>query len=212
MKNSLLRFSILLVTAFVFTACSQEKLREALKPGNKGKNVPTEETVPVSPTKKAEEPEQESKYASKQLLNGDAPFNSCFGEGKFDGNSWIMFKNDENTQTDAIVCLVDVSSGKTIRNGYIHRNVAWQMSNIPSGTYYLRVYYGNDWNPKKQNACGTTGAFERDEFFSKSDNPKDYLVIENTSSGYTTGTVTLYRVANGNMESEPINEAEFFSP
>ena len=208
MKNSILRFSILLITILVFTACSQDKLREALKLGNKSKIAVPEETVPVSPTEK----EQEDKYASKQLLNGDAPFNTCFGEGKFDGNSWIMFKNDENTQTDAIVCLVDVSSGETVRNGYIHRNVAWQMSNIPSGTYYLKVYYGNDWNPKKQNACGTTGAFERNESFSKSDNPKDYLVIENTSSGYTTGTVTLYRVTNGNMESEPINEMEFFNP
>jgi len=212
MKINILRFSILLITIVLFTACSQDKLREAFKLENKGKGASSEETVSVSPTEKPEAPVQEGKYAGNQLLNGASPFNDCFGEGKFDGNSWIMFKNDENTQTDAIVCLVDVSSGETVRNGYIRRNVAWQMSNIPSGTYFLRVYYGNDWNPEKQNACGTTGAFERNEFFSKSDNPTDYLVIENTSSGYTTWTVTLYRVANGNMESEPINEAEFFNP
>ena len=210
MKKNILCSSILLITTVLFTSCPGDKLYEALKLGNKDEGASPEETVLVSPAEKAEAPMQEDNYTGNQLLNGASPFNDCFGEGKFDGNSWIMFKNDENTQTDAIVCLVDVSSGETIRTSYIRRNVAWQMSNIPSGTYYLRVYYGNDWNPGKPNACGTAGAFERNEFFSKSDNPTDYLVIENTSSGYTTGTVTLYRVTNGNMESEPINEVEFF--
>lgn len=142
------------------------------------------------------------------LKNGDSPLNSCFGEGKSQGNAYITFKN--SNETDAIVCLVNYSNDKTIRNEYIKAGTDYTMRKIPSGTYFLKVYYGNDWNSEKQNFCGSNGGFNFDESFSKSDGVGDLIKIENTKSRYTTGTITLYKVANGNMSSEQIDEQEFF--
>ena len=85
------------------------------------------------------------------------------------------------------------------------------MNNIPSGTYYLKVYYGRDWNPYKDNFCGTPGAFDTNGHFSKSDSPNDYIVVNDNDYGYTTGSITLYSVANGNMSTEPTTAADFFS-
>ncbi len=145
-------------------------------------------------------------YAS--LENGESPLTSCFGSPKFAGSAYITFKN--SNETDAIVCLVNYSTDKTIRNEYIKAGSDYTMKRIPSGTYFLKVYYGNDWNAEKSNFCGSKGGFNFDESFSKSDGISDLIEIENSRTSYTTGTITLYKVANGNMSSEKINESEFF--
>lgn len=152
---------------------------------------------------------KESEYKGNQLSNGSSPFDDCFGKGQYAGPSWITFKN--SNKSDAVVCLVRVSSGKTIRNEYIRAGTNFTMKQIPIGTYYLKVYYGNDWNPTKENFCGTQGAFDSDEHFSKSDKYSDYIEIENSEYSYTTGEITLYTVAHGNMSSSPMSASEFFS-
>jgi len=152
---------------------------------------------------------KESEFKGNQLLDGASPLNQCFGKGKFSGNAWIQF--DNSNLTDVIVCLVNVNSGKTIRNEYIRAGSKYTMRRIPTGTYYLKGYYGNDWNPNKSNFCGTKGGFDTDEHFSKSDNYSDYIEVENTDNSYTTGTITLYSVSNGNMSTQSMNESEFFN-
>lgn len=149
-----------------------------------------------------------SKYRGNQLKNGASPLNACFGKGIYSQNAWLKF--DNSNKSDAIVCLVRYFDNKTIRNEYIKAGAKFEMSKIPSGTYYIKVYYGNDWNPNKKNFCGINGAFERNVSFSKSDKIGDLIKIENTSTSYTTGTITLYAVENGNMSTENINEEDFF--
>jgi len=150
----------------------------------------------------------ESEYKGNQLSNGASPFDRCFGKGKYAGQAWIKF--DNSNSSDAIVSLVNVYSEKVIRNEYIKAGTSYKMTNVPTGTYYIKVYYGNDWNPTKTNFCSTLGAFDNDERYSKSDNPKDYIDIENSSTGYSTWTITLYSVLNGNMSTEPTNASDFF--
>lgn len=151
----------------------------------------------------------ESQYKGNQLSNGASPLDGCFGKGKYSGQAWIRF--DNSNASDAIVCLVKLSTGKTVRNEYIQAGKSFTMNNIPSGTYYLKVYYGNDWNPNKENFCGTSGAFDTDGHFSKSDSPSDYIEVNNTDYSYTTGSITLYSVANGNMSTEATTAADFFN-
>lgn len=155
------------------------------------------------------EPEKESQYKGNQLANGASPLNACFGKGRFGGNAWLLFKNSNSS--DAIVCLVSVGTGKTIRNEYIRAGSNYRMENIPSGTYYLKVFYGNDWNPTLENVCGTKGSFESNPHFSKSDDSSDWIEIENSDYFYSTGEITLYAVTNGNMSQSPINEQSFFN-
>jgi tetratricopeptide (TPR) repeat protein len=149
-----------------------------------------------------------NKYKGNQLSDGASPFNACFGKGKFGGEAWLLFRNSNSS--DAIVCLVNVYSGKTVRNEYIQAGSNYKMREIPSGTYYLKVFYGNDWNPTLHNVCGTKGSFETDAHFSKSDNRSDWIEVENSDYSYTTGEITLYTVSNGNMSQAPINEESFF--
>ena len=151
---------------------------------------------------------KESDFKGNQLSNGSSPFDRCFGKGKYGGQAWIKF--DNSNSSDAVVSLINVYSEKAIRNEYIKAGSTYKMGNVPTGTYYLKVYYGNDWNPTKTNFCGTSGAFDSDEHYSKSDNPKDYIEIVNSSTGYSTWTITLYSVLNGNMATEPTNAADFF--
>ena len=173
-------------------------------PPNNSFSNPSSRTYNTTP-----EPIRESKYKGKQLSNGSSPFDACFGKGRFNGSAWLLFKNSNSS--DAIVCLVNVNSGKTIRNEYIRAGSHFKMKSIPSGTYYLKVFYGNDWNPTLQNVCGTKGSFESDAHFSKSDNRSDWIEVENSDYSYTTGAITLYTVANGNMSQSPINEQSFFN-
>jgi curved DNA-binding protein CbpA len=152
--------------------------------------------------------QKESPFKGNSLTNGDSPLNNCFGEGRYGGDAWIEFSNDN--KSDAIVCLVNVNTGRTIRNEYIKANNIYKMNRVPSGTYYLKVYYGNDWNPFKTNFCNGEGGFDTDEKYSKSDDPSDYINIKNTETSYSTYTITLYSVPMGNMSSEKINSSEFF--
>jgi hypothetical protein len=153
--------------------------------------------------------EKESVYKGNRLENGASPLQDCFGSGKYAGHAWIEFKNGNST--DAIVCLVNLNSGRTIRNEYIQAGTDFKMTKIPSGTYYLKIYQGNDWNPTIGNFCGTKGGFESEESFSKSDDPTDHIQIKNSSRSYTTGSITLYQVSNGNMSTASMSPEAFFN-
>ena len=82
------------------------------------------------------------------------------------------------------------------------------MSNITQGTYKIRVFYGNDWNPTLTNSCGTKGNFESDVHFSEFDGTEYF---EDSERGYTTATITLYTVAGGNASSSSIDQSTFFN-
>ncbi len=172
-------------------------------------NTYTSPTSSNSSTIPPSEPIKESKYIGNKLPNGTSPLDACFGKGKYGGDAWILFKNSNSS--DAIVCLVKVNSGKTIRNEYIRAGSNFKMTKIPSGTYYLKTFYGNDWNPKLKNVCGTKGSFESNVHFSKSDDRSDWIEVENSAYSYTTGEITLYTVAGGNMSQMSIDESAFFN-
>lgn len=154
---------------------------------------------------------EESIYKGNQLENGMSPFDDCFGKGIYGqgASAYITFHN--GNAYDAVVCLVDIITKNTIRNEYIRAGSDFIMSKLPSGTYYMKVYFGKDWNPLLGNFCGTSGAFETDAHFSKSDNISDYLKISNTEFSYTTGSITLYAVTGGNMITENTTPADFFT-
>jgi hypothetical protein len=153
----------------------------------------------------------ESKWKGFQLTNGSAPYSKYFGEQAYDFNSdcWLKFKN--SNKADAIVCLENIYSGKTIRNSYIRAGTSYTMENIPTGTYKIKTFYGNDWNPHKTiNNGQITGTFERDFYFSTSDKRNDWITLEDDGNIYSTGEITLYNVPDGNMQSRRISSEDFF--
>jgi hypothetical protein len=156
-----------------------------------------------------------SLWTGNKLYNGASPYENYFGQSVFDYNSqcWLLFRNGNST--DVIVCLENVSTGQTIRNVYIQAGTNYTMSNLPTGVYQVKVFYGNDWNPEKTINNGLIkGAFDTDLSFSISDNINDRILVKTTEdySGitYTTGEITLYKVSNGNMQQRNINSKDFF--
>lgn len=158
---------------------------------------------------------EESKWKGNKLSNGDSPYDGYFGKGIYDYNSecYLIFKNGYST--DAIVCLENTTTGRTIRNEYIQAGSDFKMTNIPEGIYKVKTFSGNDWNPEKTlNHGEINGAFDTDLSFSTSDNPSDLIQMSITETGdgisYSTGEITLYRVSHGNMQQRNINSDEFF--
>jgi hypothetical protein len=154
----------------------------------------------------------ESKYKGNRLKNGSSPYNAFFGAGAYNKGhqNWITFKN--GYQTDAIVCLVNYYSGKTIRNEYIQAGTSFQMTNLPNGTYYMKVFSGKDWNPTKSLANGKIkGGFDTEESFYQSKDYKDLLQLKDDGYQYSTGEITLYKVSNGNMQTQQMSENSFFN-
>ncbi len=148
----------------------------------------------------------ESEYKGNQLKDGASPLDGCFGKGIYSGNATLTI--DNGGSSDAIVCLYSVDEGRTIRNEYVRKNSSFTMSNITQGTYKIRVFYGNDWNPTLTNSCGTKGNFESDVHFSEFDGTEYF---EDSERGYTTATITLYTVAGGNASSSSIDQSTFFN-
>ena len=147
----------------------------------------------------------ESKFVGNQLQDGASPLTNCFGEGIYDGNATLTIDNGGNS--DAIVCLYSISDDRTIRNEYVRKNSSFTMSNIAQGSYKIRVFHGNDWNPELENSCGTRGNFESDVNFTEFDGTEYF---EDSNRGYTTATITLYTVAGGNASSSSIDQSQFF--
>lgn len=151
-------------------------------------------------------PPVESEYKGNQLKDGASPLDGCFGKGVYSGNATLTI--DNGGSSDAIVCLYSIENGRTIRNEYVRKNSSFTMSNIAQGTYKIRVFYGNDWNPNLTNSCGTKGNFESDVHFSEFDGTEYF---EDSERGYTTATITLYTVAGGNASSSSIDQSTFFN-
>jgi len=167
-----------------------------------------------SPTKNKKQIYQtteNSLFAGNQLINGESPYNSFFGNGIYNKNhlNKILFKNGYDS--DAIVCLVDYYSEKTIRNEYIRAGTNFEMTNIPNGKYYIKTISGKDWNPhKKVMNNQATGCFDTKLSFSQSKNINDLIPMNDNGYQYSTAEITLYQVANGNMKQEIISEKDFF--
>jgi len=191
-------FAILALFAFTFYLATQNTSKEnANQTKKQSKNV-----IP-------------SKFKGNQLVNGTSPYDSFFGKGSYDDNSLHKIKFKAAKYSDVIVCLVNLSNNKIIRNEYIRQGETFEMTKIPDGTYYLKSIYGNDWNPNKMIFNNQVqGAFDTDLSFSKSDDITDRFLFsqKKTADGisYATYEVTLHLVKHGNMESERINENEFF--
>jgi len=149
---------------------------------------------------------EESLYIGNQLQNGSSPFDDCFGKGIYSGNAILKIKN--GASSDAIVCLYSISKSKTIRNEYVQKNTSFTMDNISQGSYKIKVFYGNNWNPELENPCGTIGFFESDVNFSEFDGTEYF---EDSYEGYTIASITLYTVEGGDATTSMISQSDFFS-
>jgi curved DNA-binding protein CbpA len=150
---------------------AQEFLNELESP------VDTKKADQPNPFK--ETPKTVSPYKGNQLTTGESPYNYYFGAGVYNKDylNEITFKNGQSS--DVIVCLVRKSyNERTIRNEYIRAGDSFKMTSIPNGIYYIKSFYGNDWNPNLELVPRLKGGFETSRGFTKSDNYDDLIELE----------------------------------
>ena len=207
-------FSLLLLPSLIFCQKFQQDYKNQYKKISKD-DTPPSERIHDDIKEKTRSIMGAALTSFSSLSDGDSPYDSYFGRGVYDKKSYNEVTFENSNSSDVVVCLENVYSGTTIRNEYIRRGSSFKMTQIPNGTYIVKVFYGNNWDSNRILAGGKIrGGFTKNVSFTTSDHPSDYLLMnqKRTPQGitYSQWSVTLYTVSNGNMEQTPISDDAFF--
>ena len=142
----------------------------------------------------------------RSLALGATPF----GPGIASGHSTLLVKN--GTDTDAMVRVIELGlTAQMVRNFYIPAGRNFTSESVPPGNYVLRVALGKDWNDSQRH-FNYRQSFKETQPFEISETTN----VEQTAGGLVTHTrfdemsITLHKVANGNFQSHPISEEQFW--
>lgn len=170
-------------------------------------------TIEITKTGKAEEPEPPIVEAT--INNYDSPYTAFFGEEQYDegSKSSISFFNDSHSE--AVVCLVEKSApNKTIRNIYMNSESEIKMGEVPDGEYFLKIYFGTDWNPGKTFSNQTIrGGFAKDNKFITLNNGDDALMMKKEKRG-SLDSYSMYEIKispDNKQNVKTISAEEFFT-
>jgi curved DNA-binding protein CbpA len=91
-----------------------------------------------------------SENSAPEIKNFASPYNNFFGEEIYDdGNKNSLVIHNSNI-SEVVVCLVEnKKTKKTIRNRYLDVSESFRMIDIPDGEYFLKIYYGTNWDTTK---------------------------------------------------------------
>jgi len=85
------------------------------------------------------------------------------------------------SNTDVVLKLCSLLSGKCIRYIYIRSDDTYIIRNIPQGKYYTKIAYGQDWRQKIINGkC--IGKFVKNALYKKGDQILDYYIKDEGST------------------------------
>jgi curved DNA-binding protein CbpA len=121
-----------------------------------------------------------------------SPYNIFFGEALFNEgsrNNIIIHNSDES---EAIICLVESKTPmRTIRNRYLNAGSTLKMDNIPDGEYFLKIYYGTNWDTTKTFINNKIkGGFKNEIGFVEMNIEKNVLKMKQKESTSTTSFST----------------------
>ena len=147
-------------------------------------------------------------YAVKFLQDGESPYDAIFGEGLYHNtqNSILVKASDSS---DVVFILIDVVSGKRIRNEFINRGSTFELTKIPYGTYDYMYFSGINWSDEIDLGIGVKGGFTKNGSFSKNSYSSDRIEFE--QGYYGSYEITLYSVSNGNLETTKTSAEDFFN-
>lgn len=172
--------------------------------------VNANETTTVEPVSSTNYNEEPASFTTISFSTGDRPYKGTYGKGNYDYDTENSLLIKNGSSTDAVVFLERLN-GKKVRHVYIRKGDNFNMTNIPGGQYIIKVMQGTDWNPDKDNGAGNPkGGFMYSCSMSKSESYDPFDYPYPSSGRYSQGEVTLYRVENGNMQTEAINENDLF--
>lgn len=175
----------------------------------------TKKDIPIPSTKSISSQKTDTVISDQasEIGNFESPYSNFFGDEIYSEGSKnnITINNSENSEV--IVCLVNTEKPyQTIRNQYMNSGTTFKMNNIPDGNYYLKVYFGNNWNSNKTIDNGKIkGGFNEQLGFIILNEGKDHFIMEQKHSensiSYSSYEVVLYPYKN---EGKKISEEDFF--
>ena len=172
---------------------------------NESEFTTTESSEPIN----SYENKSES-FTTISYSTGDRPYQSTYGKGSYDSQTQNSLLIRNGSSTDAVVFL-ERTNGRKVRHVFIERGDNYTMTNIPGGEYVIKIMQGTDWNPEKDNGSGNPkGGFMYYCSISKSESYDAFEYPYPSSGQYGQFEVTLYKVQNGNMQTEAINENDLF--
>lgn len=93
---------------------------------------------------------EEERRSLPMIKDFDSPYIGFFGEEVANEESKNNISIHNSNESEAVVCLVENKKTKrTIRNQYMNTGSSFKMNNIPDGEYFLKVYYGTNWDTIK---------------------------------------------------------------
>jgi curved DNA-binding protein CbpA len=172
----------------------------------------------------SEKPKQEDTVSQPEVKNeqliaeptiGDfeSPYSSYFGEEISDPSSKNSISIMNSNFSEAVVCLIEnKKEGRTIRNQYINSGSVFKMNEIPDGEYYVKVYFGNEWDPSKIfSNFSVKGGFKNGNTFAKFNTGKEALKMKKETTGATDSYSTYELKINPNApEIKTITAEDFF--
>ncbi len=174
------------------------------------KTTASSNTVIPKIEKATEQPVETSDFS---ISNYDSPYTPYFGEEIYaEGKNSISFLN--GSKSEAVVCLVEKKApNKTIRNIYMNSESEIKMGEIPDGEYFLKIYFGTDWNPAKTfGEISVKGGFENENEFVKLNDGADALVMKKEKKGsldsYSTYEIKIH--PNDKQNVKVISAETFF--
>ena len=156
---------------------------------------------------------EDLKVRTPRPNNGYSPYDKYFGEGVYNKNDSNYIEINNQTNSDAVILLVDANSEKKIRNEFIRKKTKFRMTDVPDGVYYIRSMMGNDWDPKLQ-IGPLMGGFKTNRSISGNSDVNDRMIVgrkyKDLEGNYYRGyTQTLHGVVGGDVESESLTNNEF---
>lgn len=149
-----------------------------------------------------------------RIQNADSPYDSVFGPAVSEPETKNLLAVVNNSAFEAIVCLVNIQPGenRVIRNEYIRQGTRYTMNHIPDGMYYLKIYFGKNWDPEKPVTDKIRGAFRESAAFVRSKNRETLFIMKETANGENI-SFSSYETSihPGNPGFEPISAKEFFN-
>ena len=156
---------------------------------------------------------EDSNIKVSRPINGYSPYDQYFGKGVYNKNDANYIEINNQTNSDAVILLVDGLSEKKIRNEFIRKKTKFRMTDVPDGVYYIRSMMGNDWDPKLQ-IGPLMGGFKTNRSISGNSDVNDRMIVgrkyKDLEGNYYRGyTQTLHGVVGGDVESESLTNNEF---
>lgn len=102
--------------------------------------------------------------------------------------------------TDVAIKLMNIVTGNCIRYVFINSGTTYRITNIPEGSYYVKIAYGKDWYSKNENGqC--IGKFLLNPIYEKGDDVMDYN-LKYTTEGYS---IPSFKLKLDVIASSPLN-------